>query len=139
MMESPELSINVGELLDVPRVSLHGCMDSWHQQAVASVLTGLRDHGTTSVVLDLGGLSFAGYNGATSMINTLRSLGPQICVHVVASGNPASLLGRAELGPCIKLYTSTDEIAEYLAPCEDYFTSRWIAEGIEDYELPLAA
>lgn len=138
-MENPELSISVGDLIGVPKVTLRGCMDGWHDQALSGVLTGFRDQGTTSLVLDLASLSFAGTDGATAMINVLRSLGSEICVHMVASSAHANMLRRAELGPSIKLYSSTDEIAEYLPPHEQVFTSRWMASKGEDTEMPLAA
>ena len=138
-MESPELSISVGDLIGVPKVTLRGCMDGWHDQVLSGVLTGFRDQGTTSLVLDLAGLSFTGADGATSMINVLRSLGSEICVHIVASSAHANILRRAALGPSIKLYCSTDEIAEYLPPHEQVLTSRWMASESEDNEIPLAA
>lgn len=138
-MESPELSISVGDLIGVPKVTLRGCMDSWHDQAVSGVLTAFRDQQATSLVLDLAGLSFAGAEGATSMVNVLRSLGPEMCVHVVASGAPATVLGRAGLGPSVRLYSSTDEIAEYLPPEEQFLTSRWLTSESQDLEMPFAA
>lgn len=138
-MESPELAISVGELIGVPKVSLNGSMDGWHEQAVAGILRGFRNQGTTSIVLDLGALSFAGYNGATALVNVLRSLGPEVCVHVVSSCSSASFLTRANLGPSVKLYSSTDELAENIIPRDDSYTSRWMASKPEDYELPLAA
>lgn len=138
-MENTELSISVGDLIGVPRVSLRGCMDGWHDQAVSGILTGFREQGTTSLVLDLAGLSFAGSDGATSMINVLRSVGPEVCVHVVTSGSPAAILKRADMGPCVRLYSSTDEIAEYVATSHECLTSRWMAFGVDDVELPLAA
>lgn len=138
-MESQELLISVGDLIGVPKVTLRGNMDSWHDQAMSGVLTGFRDQGTTSLVLDIAGLNFAGVNGATSMVNALRSLGPEMCVHVVTSVVSARILGKAELGPSIRLYSSTDELAEYIAPIDEDLTSRWMASRSEDSELPLAA
>lgn len=138
-MESPDLSIAVGELIGVPRVAVRGSMDGWHDQAIRGVLEGFRDQGTTSVLLDLAGMTFAGVDGTNGMINTLRSLGPEICVHVIASGAPREILRRARLAPSIRLYSSTDEIAEYLSYDQESFTSRWLAAGTEDEELPLAA
>lgn len=138
-MESPELSISVGDLIGVPRVTLRGAMDAWHDEAVSGVLTAFRDQASTSLVLDIANLVFAGMNGATSMVNVLRALGPQMSVHVVASGSPARVLNRAELGPSVKLYASTDELAEYLTPGEPPLTSRWLPQAADDNELPLAA
>ena len=138
-MESPELSISVGELIGIPRVTLRGSMDGWHDQAISGVLMSFRDQGTTSLVFDIVGLSFCGMDGASAMIKVLRSLGPQICVHVLASGAPSGILNRAELGQCIRLYSTTDEIANHLIPGEEYFTSRWTAQGTDDIEQPLAA
>ena len=138
-MESSELSISVGELIGVPRVTLRGCMDGWHDQAVLGVLTGFADQDATSLVLDIAGLIFAGPDGVTAMVNTLRSVGPGMCVHVVASAAIAATLRRAAFGPAVRLYSSTDEIAEYLSPAEELLTSRWIARSAEDEEMPLAA
>ncbi len=138
-MESPELSISVGELIGVPRVTLRGAMASWHDEAVGGVLTALRDQATTSLVLDIANLEFVGVDGASALIRVLRSIGPEMCVHVVASGAPVRILARAEFGPCIKLYSSTDEIAEYLSPSDYPLTSRWMAQEADDTQLPLAA
>lgn len=138
-MESPELSISVGDLIGVPRVTLRGTMDGWHDQAVAGILASFCDQGTTSVVLDLAGLSLAGIDGATSLIRALRSLGPEIRTHIVTSGSTSAILEKALLGPCVRLYSSVDEIAEYLPGKEEFLTSRWLATQSEDTELPLAA
>lgn len=138
-MQSPELSISVGELIGVPRVTLRGSMDGWHDQALSGVLKGFEDEGAGSLVLDMAGLLLAGVEGATSLINALRAVGPGLCVHVVACSSIRGMLERARLGPCLKLYSSTDEIAEYLGPIEDYLTSRWLAATSEDEQLPLAA
>lgn len=138
-MENPELSISVGELIGVPRVTLRGRVEGWHDQAISGILTGFRDQGTTSLVLDITSLTFAGMDGAAGMIRVLRSLGPQICVHLLASGTPRSLLSKAEIGPCIRLYSNTDEIAEHLAVDEEFYTSRWMAAVSDDTEMPLAA
>lgn len=138
-MESPELSISVGELLGIPKVAIMGSMDGWHDQTVMGILAAFRDQGTTSLVLDIAALTFAGISGATGMIKVLRSLGPEICIHVVASGATAKILNRADLFPCIRLYSSMDEIAEYIPLNEDVLTSRWIASDADDAELPLAA
>lgn len=138
-MESPELSISVGDLIGVPKVTMRGAMDGWHDQAVLGVLTSFRDQGTTSLVLDLASLTFAGIDGATSLVNVLRGLGPDIRVHVVVPAAISSILGKAGLGPCVRLYSSTDEIAEYLPTREESLTSRWMAAKSEDTEMPLAA
>ena len=138
-MECAELSIAVDELIGVPKVTLRGQMDGWHDQAMSGVLTGFRDQGTTSLVLDIAGLSFVGANGATSMVNVLRKLGPEMAVHVVASGFSAKVLQKAGLGPAVRLYASTDELAEYISPASDDLTSRWMAPDSDESELPLAA
>ena len=138
-MESPELSISVGDLIGVPKVTMRGAMDGWHDQAVLGVLTSFRDQGTTSLVLDLASLTFAGIDGATSLVTVLRGLGPEIRVHVVAPAAISGILAKAGLGPCVRLYSSTDEIAEYLPTREEFLTSRWMAAKSEDSEMPLAA
>ena len=138
-MESSELSISVGELIGVPKVTLRGCMDAWHDQALAGVLTGFQEQHAISLVLDVAGLGFRGVEGVTALIAVLRSLGAGMCVHVVAASAVASTLRRAALGPAIRLYSSTDEIAEYLAPTEELLTSRWVPPGTEDEQLPIAA
>ncbi len=109
-MESPELSISVGELIGIPKVSVRGYVDSWHDQAILGVLAGLRDQGITSMVLDLAGMSFVGTDGASGLIGVLRSVGPAMCVHVVGSSIVLSILNRAGFNPSIRLYSSTDEI-----------------------------
>lgn len=138
-MDCAELSIAVDELIGVPKLTLRGHMDGWHDQAMSGVLTGFRDQGTTSLVLDIAGLNFAGSNGATSMVNVLRKLGPGMAVHVVASGFSARVLQMAELGPAIRLYASTNELAEYISPASEDLTSRWMAPSSDDSEMPLAA
>ncbi len=138
-MENPELSISVGELIAIPRVTLRGCMDGWHDQAVLGILSGFQEEGAASLVLDLAGLTFAGTDGATAIVNVLRSVGPGMCVHVVAPSAGANMLELARFSPCIKLYSSTDEIAEYVSPNEETLTSRWLSSATEDEELPLAA
>jgi len=138
-MESAELSISVGELIGVPKVTLRGCMAGWHDDAVLGILTSLHDRGFSSLVLDIAGMTFVGSDGTTSMINVLRSLAPGMGVHVVASGAASALLGRANLSPAIRLYSSTDELAEYITPDEACYTSRWMAWDIEEGELPMAA
>ncbi len=138
-MESSELTISVGELIGVPRVTLRGSMAGWHDQAILGVLNGFGDQDATSLVLDIAGLDFAGTDGLAAMVNALRSVGPGMCVHVVASAPIASTLCRAAFGPSVRLYSSTDEIAEHLSPAEELLTSRWIATDAEDEEMPLAA
>jgi hypothetical protein len=114
-------------------------MDSWHDQAVKGVLEGFLNQSTSSIILDLTGLSFSGIDSTTNMINVLRSIGPEICIHVVASGTTIKLFERASLAPCIRLYSSTDEIAECISTMDEYFTSRWLCSQSSDSELPLAA
>lgn len=138
-MESPELFISVGELIGIPKVSLRGCMAGWHDQAISGVLAGFEEDGAVSMVLDLTALTFADVRSATSFIKVLRSVGPRMCVHVILAGDVRGILERAKLGPCVKLYSSTDEIAESLSTNEDFLTSRWIPPSIDNKELPLAA
>jgi len=138
-MKYPELSISVGELLGVPRVVLRGSMDGWHDQAIRGVLEGFSDQGISSVVLDLAGLSFAGSDGATGMINVLRSLDPALCVHLVAASGLKEIMHSAKFPPSIHLYSSTDELAEQVFTTEDYYTSRRRAPGRDGGELPLMA
>jgi len=138
-MECTKLSIAIDELIGVPKVTLSGCMDSWHDQAISGVLAGFRDRGTTSLVLDLAQLSFLGVNGATSMVSALKTLGPEICVHVVTSAMAGRVLQMADLGSSIRLYASTDEIADYMSPSTEDLTSRWMPPSSEDSELPMAA
>lgn len=138
-MASTELSIAIDELIGVPKVTLSGQMDSWHDQAVTGILAGFRDQGTTSLVLDLARLSFEGLHGAASMVSALKALGPEICIHVVTSGFSGSVLKKADLGPSIRLYSSTDEIADYMSPSAEDLTSRWMPQSSQDSELPMAA
>ena len=138
-MESPELCISVGELLGVPKVSLSGSMHDWHDQAVLGVLAGFRDQQATSLVLDIVGLRLSGIDGAAGLISVLRSLGPGMCVHIVACGAAKAILDKAGLGPSARLYSSTDELAEYVLAQGEYLTSRWMVSGSEDAELPMAA
>lgn len=138
-MECAELSIAVDKLIGVPKVTMRGHLDGWHDQAMSGVLSGFRDQGTTSLVLDIAGLAFAGSNAATSMVTALRKLGPEMCVHIVTSGFSAKMLQKAELGPTVRLYASTDELAEYISPSSEDLTSRWVARSSDDTEIPLAA
>lgn len=138
-MKHPELSISVGELLGIPRVVLRGSMDGWHDQAIKGVLEGFGDQGTMSVVLDLVGLEFAGVDGATGMINVLRSLRPGLCVHLVAAGTPRDILTRARFQPAIRIYSSTDEFAEQASVVDEYFTSRRQTLVSDGGELPTVA
>ena len=138
-MESQQLSIAVDNLIGVPKVTIRGQMAGWHDQAMSGVFAGFKDQGASSLVLDIAGLNFAGTTGAASMINVLRKLGPEMCVHVVASGLSAKVLERADLGPAVRLYSSTDEIADYIAPESEDLTSRWMPDSSDDTEMPLAA
>ncbi len=138
-MQHAELSIAIDELIGVPKVTLSGCMDSWHDQAVSGILAGFRDQGTTSLVLDLARLSFQGLHGAASIVSALKALGPEICVHVVTSNISGKMLRNADLGPSVRLYASTDEIADYMSPSAEDLTSRWMPRNSQDNELPMAA
>jgi anti-anti-sigma regulatory factor len=138
-MEIIELSITVGELLGVPRVTLRGYLNGWHDQLIAGVLTGFRDQGTTSLVLDVSSLRFSGADGAAALVRVLRSIGPEMCIHVLTESTAMRILSKADLGPCIRLYSNSDEIAESLSPEEEFLTSRWLASAAGDECLPLAA
>lgn len=138
-MESQQLCIAVDNLIGVPKVTIRGRMAGWHDQAMSGVLSGFRDQGASSLVLDIAGLNFVGTSGAASMIDALRKLGPEMCVHVVASGLSAKILERADLGPSVRLYSSTDEIAQHIAPESEDLTSRWMPDSFDDTEMPLAA
>lgn len=137
-MSNKELSISVGELLGVIKVSLSGQMCTSHDQAILGILAGFRDQGASSLVLDIVGLQLNTIESATGLINVLRSLGPMFCVHVVASDPVSSILSRGGFGNCVRLYSSLDELASHVGR-EEYFTSRWMAQESEDNELPLAA
>lgn len=137
-MSSKELSISVGELLGVIKVSLSGQMSTSHDQAVLGILSGFKDQGVNSVVLDIAGLEISTIESATGLINVLRALGPMLYVHVVASDAVSSLLRKGGFGNCVHLYSSLDELASQVGR-EEYYTSRWIAQESEDNELPLAA
>jgi len=137
-MSNNELSISVGELLGVIKVSLSGQMCASHDQAVLGILSGFRDQGATSLVLDIVGLQIGTIESATSLINVLRSLGPMFCVHVVASDSVSSILRKGNFGNCIRLYSSLDDLADHVGR-EEFLTSRWMAQESEDNELPIAA
>ncbi|MHB9036717.1 MAG: hypothetical protein ACYC64_08620 [Armatimonadota bacterium] len=138
-MANLELSITVGELLGIAKVSLSGRMGSSHDQAVLGILTGFREQGATSLVLDIAGLTPSGVDAATGLINALRTLGPTLCVHIVASGAMGALLRKGGFGPCVRIYSSADEVADLVGLEEECLTSRWMSPGTEDTELPLAA
>ena len=138
-MKNPELTVFVGELLGVPKVSLSGMLGGWHEQAVTGILDALREHGTPSMVLDMAGLDSSDAESAATMLNIFRSIGPGICVHVVASEPFCNLLNRASVGAGVKVYCSIDEISKSITPESEYLTSRWMASTSEDTELPLAA
>ena len=138
-MANSELYISVGELLGVPRVTLSGYMDGWHDQAILGILTGVHDGGANSLVLDVARMNFRGVDGATALIRVLRMLSPELCVHLVASGASKDVLCKADMGSNIRHYSSTDEIAESFGAHEEYLTSRWMASECQDTQLPLAA
>ncbi len=138
-MENPELSISVGELIGIPKVTLRGLMASWHDQALSGILAGFEEDGAVSMVLDLTTIKFADVRSAASLIKVLRSIGPSMCVHVIVAGDVRDILEKAKLGPCVKLYSSTNEMAESLSTNEDFLTSRWIQPSVGEEELPLAA
>ncbi|MCE5324613.1 STAS domain-containing protein [bacterium] len=138
-MANQELSITVGELLGIVKVSLNGQLSPRHDQALQGVLNGLQEQGSTSLVLDLAGLTSSGTDAATGLINVLRSLGSTTNFHVVASGALGSILSKSGFGPSVRVYSSVDDIADMFSDDEEYLTSRWMARGSQDTELPLAA
>ncbi|MGQ9455752.1 MAG: hypothetical protein ACUVRS_03670 [Armatimonadota bacterium] len=138
-MNNSELVISVGELLGIPRVTLRGKMKPWYDRAVIGALSAFSEHSARSVVLDLTYLECDGPDGIVTVIRILRTSVPGTCLHVVAAAPVVSILQQANLGPGVKMYSSTDEIAERLLPEQEILTSRWIARGNEDEELPLAA
>ncbi len=138
-MRNPELTVFVGELLGVPKVSLSGMLGGWHEQAVTGILNVLREQGTPSMVLDMAGLESSDAQSTATMLNIFRSVGPGICVHVVASEPFCNLLKRANVGPSVKVYCSIDEISKNITPDSEYLTSRWMDPGSEDKEMPMAA
>jgi hypothetical protein len=138
-MNNPQLSISVSDLIDVPKVTLRGSLECWHDQALLGVLTAFRDQQAPSLVLDLARFSFACADSAASMTSVLRSLGPQMCVHVIASGKTAAILRRARLGHSVRLYSSTNEVAERLPTEDQFLTSGWLASEPVDVEMPFAA
>ena len=138
-MNTSSLSIVVGELLGVPKVTVRGDLNGWHDQAILGVLAAFRDEGASSLVLDIAAINLINAEGATGLVNVLRALGSKMCVHVVASDAPAKILGKAGLGVCVRLYSSTDEIAKHVSNESIELTSRWIESGGTDNEMPLAA
>ncbi|MCX6346247.1 MAG: hypothetical protein NT018_14440 [Armatimonadetes bacterium] len=138
-MRNSELTVFVGELLGVPKVSLSGTLGRWHEQAVMGIMNALREQGTPSMVLDMAGLDSSDAESTATMLNVFRSVGPGTCVHVVASEPFCNLLKRANIGPGVKVYCSIDEISKSITPENEYLTSRYIAPGSEDTEMPLAA
>ncbi|MEN6356126.1 MAG: hypothetical protein ABFD83_03470 [Armatimonadota bacterium] len=138
-MANQELSITVGELLGIVKVSLTGQLSPRHDQALYGVLTGFQEQGSTSLVLDLAGLAPSGIEAATGLINVLRSLGPTTNIHIVASGALGSILRKGSFGPSVRVYSSVDDLADTFGDDEEYLTSRWMARGTQDTELPLAA
>lgn len=138
-MSNQELSITVGELLGVVKVSLSGQLGSRQDQAIHGVLAGFQEQGSTSLVLDLANLTTSGIDAATGLINVLRSLDSTTCIHIVASGALASILRKCSFGPSVRVYSSVNDLADEFIDNEEYLTSRWMANGTQDTELPLAA
>ncbi len=135
------MTISVSELLGVPKVTCQGQMDSWHTQSFAAVMDQCKDNGNTKVVLDIACLDFLSTDSAMAMVTTLRKVGPEMSVHIVANSSSRQVLESAGLGPYIKHYSSSDEIAEQMAVEDVYYTSRWLAayEEMQQEELPKAA
>lgn len=123
-MSYPELAISVSDILGVPRVVLRGTMDCWHDEAISGILNGFADQGSVALVLDIAELSFTGCDAAMQMVRVLRTLDPGACVHVVAKSPTMELFIKARLPQSIRLYSSTDQIAQVISATD---------------ELPLAA
>lgn len=138
-MANQELSISVGELLGIPKVSLSGYLDGWHDQAILGILNGLHESGANSIVLDVACLNLRGIDGTTSLVNVLRMLDSELCVHMVASSAIKTLFEKAEVGSNIYLYSNTDEIAEEFNTHTEYLTSRWVEQDTEDTYIHMAA
>ncbi|MDH7603100.1 MAG: hypothetical protein QHI38_13250 [Armatimonadota bacterium] len=138
-MQDSELVISVGELLGVPKVSLRGCMEEWHDEAVMGVLSAFSEHSAAAVVLDLESLDYAGPSGMAAMIRALRCVPVGVCMHVAAPAHVAAVFRQAQFGHAVRLYSSTNEIASRLSLDEEVLTSRWIAQEHEEHELPFAA
>lgn len=138
-MIDSELVISVGELLGIPKVSLRGRMEPWHDETVIGVLSAFSEHSAAAVVLDIGNLEYAGPGGMAAMVRALRRVPIGTCLHVAAPARVAAAFRRAQFGQTIRVYSSTEEIASRIFPEEEVLTSRWIARDREDEELPFAA
>lgn len=138
-MSKPDLTIFVSELLGVPKISLSGPLLNCYEQAVTGILNGFKEQRTPTLILDLAGLGATGADGLAFILRALREMGPGTCVHVVAAGAMCAVLEKAGLGAGVKTYCSLDEMSDSLVPEAEYLTSRWMAPGSEDFEIPLAA
>ena len=139
MNDYKNLSISVGEVLNVPNIMLSGRLSGWHDSGISALLSGYKNDSVSTIVLDVANLDVKDQSGAEAIIKSLRNLGSDVCVHVVCSGMLLRLLEEANLSQCIRLYSSTDEISKYLMPNDEYYTSRSIADDYEGLELPRAA
>lgn len=138
-MQQTELTILVGELLGVPKVSISGTMLRSYEQAVSGILNAFKEQGTPTLILDLAGAGQGSMESMAFLLRTLRDLGPGMCVHVVAVNSVCCILRKTGLGPSVRTYCSIDEVSEKIEPEQEYLTSRWMAPGTEDTEIPLAA
>lgn len=138
-MSNTGLTMLVGDLLGIPKVSITGYVDRGHEYAILGVLNGYRDYGARSIVLDLVGLEAGGVHCASFFLWALRGMGPSMCVHVVGSGILCGILNRAGMGPRVRTCSSLDEIVEASTVEQEYMTSRWMAPGSDDTEMPMAA
>lgn len=138
-MSDTGLTILISELLGVPKISLSGILDNYHDQVVPGILKGFREQKTAYLVLDLDGLTKTDSKSILSLLQSLRELGPGTSVHVLASGTVSSMLSRAAEGTGIKVYSTLDDIAKSFGKKKEYMTSRWVEPGSKSDELPMAA
>jgi len=138
-MNSSELTISVGKLLGVPKVTIGGRMERWHDEAVCAIFGAFSDYSSTAVVVDIENLQYGGPDAMAAFLRALRLAPPGTCLHIAAPPSVASVLQQAGLGPAVRLYSSTNEIAANLSPEMEILTSRWVARKEEDEELPFAA
>lgn len=118
-MAFPELAISVSDILGVPRVVLRGTMDCWHDEAISGILNGFADQGSAAVVLDIAELSYTGCDAAMQMLRVLRTLESSACVHIVARNQTMEMLVKARLPQSIRLYSSTDQIAQVISATDE--------------------
>lgn len=138
-MSDTGLTILISELLGVPKVSLSGVLDNYHDQVVPGILKGFREQRAPSLVLDLDGLVSADTKSMLALMQSLRELGPGTSVHILASGTVSSALSRAAEGTGIKVYSTLDDIAMSFSKKKEYMTSRWVEPDSKSDEMPMAA